>query len=76
MIINKEINPEREIYHLGALVIEILTENQNSKLDFMDVFQQLNKKIKVSVNLFILVLDWLFILGLVNKQKDAIIKCF
>lgn len=76
MILNKDINPEREIYHLGALVLEILSGNSNNNFDFMDIFQQLNKKIKVSINLFILVLDWLFILGLVNKKKDTIIKCF
>ncbi len=76
MILNKDINPEREIYHLGALVLEILSGNPNNNFDFMDIFQQLNKKIKVSINLFILVLDWLFILGLVNKKKDVIIKCF
>jgi hypothetical protein len=76
MIINKDINPEREIYHLGALVIEILKNNPNSKMDFFDIYQSLNERIKVSVNLYILTLDWLYILGLINKNREAIIKCF
>ena len=76
MIINKDINPEREIYHLGALVIEILSNNPNSKMDFFDIYQSLNDKIKISVNLYILTLDWLYILGLINKKRETIIKCF
>lgn len=76
MIINRDINPEREIYHLGALVIEILANNPDVKMDFFDVYQNLNEKIKVSVNLYILTLDWLFILGLINKKRETIVKCF
>ena len=76
MIINKDINPEREIYHLGALIIEILTNIPDTELDFFDTYQRLNEKIKVSINLYILTLDWLYILGLINKKEDTIIKCF
>jgi len=76
MIINKDINPEREIYHLGALIIEILTNIPGTELDFFDTYQRLNEKIKVSINLYILTLDWLYILGLINKKEDTIIKCF
>ncbi|MCK9224009.1 MAG: hypothetical protein M0R46_08140 [Candidatus Muirbacterium halophilum] len=76
MIINKDINPEREIYYLGALVIDILNNNSYKKMDFFELFQALNEKIKISVYLYILTLDWLFILGLITKKQEAIIKCF
>jgi len=76
MLINRDINPKREIYHIGALVLEILSDNPSSKMDFFEIYQHLNEKIKVSVNLFILTLDWLFILGLINKKRETIIKCF
>lgn len=76
MIINKDINPTREIYHLGALLIEILTNNSGRDLDFFDTYQSLNEKIKVSIDLYILTMDWLFILGLINKKREVIKKCF
>lgn len=76
MIINKDINPKREIYHLGALVLEIITNRSDAEMDFFDIYQNLNEKIKVSVNLYILTLDWLFMLGLINKKRETIIKCF
>jgi hypothetical protein len=76
MIINKDINPQREIYHLGALVLEILTNNTDTEFDFFDIFQRLNEKVKVSINLYIFTLDWLFILGLITKKQKTIIKCF
>ena len=76
MIINRDINPKREIYHLGALVLEIITNKPDVEMDFFDIYQDLNEKIKVSVTLYILTLDWLFILGLINKKRETIIKCF
>lgn len=76
MIIDKDINPKREIYHLGALVLEILTDKPDVEMDFFDIYQNLNEMIKVSVNLYMLTLDWLFILGLINKKRETIIKCF
>lgn len=76
MIINKDINPEREIYYLGALVIDILDKSPKSKIDFFDAFQQLNEQEKVSMNLFSLTLDWLFMLGAINSKNGYVEKCF
>lgn len=76
MIVNKDSNPERELYYLGALVIEILIDSPNKSVDFFDAFQALNNKKKVSMNLFSLTLDWLYLIGVVKSQKGHIVKCF
>lgn len=76
MILGKDINPQKKIYYLGAIVIEELKSSQNTENDFIILYQQINKKEKISINLFTLTLDWLFILGLVNNKNGFIQKCF
>lgn len=77
MIISKDINPERDFYYLGAKVIEIISSTEDNSVIFFDVFEKLNASEKVSVNLFTLTLDWLYLIGAINKSKNGnIIKCF
>jgi len=77
MIISKEINPERDFYYLGAKTIEILSSTEDKRMDFFSVFETLKSSEDISLNLFTLTLDWLFIIGAINKSpKGYIIKCF
>ncbi|MFZ4797398.1 MAG: ABC-three component system middle component 6 [Bacteroidia bacterium] len=77
MIVNKNINPERDLYYLGGKVIEVLNSYTKNEIDYFDLFLSVNKSNKVTLNLYSLVLDWLFIIGVVKKgNKGLIIKCF
>ncbi len=76
MIISKNTNPERELYYLGALVIDVLSSFSATEVDLLDAFQKLNETEKVSMNLFALTLDWLFVLGLVRSNQNNLEKCF
>jgi hypothetical protein len=76
MILGKDIHPQKNIYYLGAIVIEILKSINNEEGDFFFIYQQVNRKENISVSLFVLTLDWLFILGLVENKKGLIKKCF
>lgn len=77
MIVNKNTNPERDLYFLGAKVIEIFEQKKKSEFEYFELFSELNKAQSVSINLFSLVLDWLFILGVVKKGKQGLLeKCF
>jgi hypothetical protein len=75
MILGKDIHPQRKIYYLGAIVIEILQSTDN-RCDFFSVYQQVSEKEKISMNLFTLTLDWLFLFGLIENRKGLIQKCF
>ncbi len=77
MIVSKNTNPERDLYYLGGKVIEVINSFTKNEIDYFDLFHSVNKSDKVSLNLFSLVLDWLFILGVIKKgNKGLIIKCF
>jgi hypothetical protein len=77
MIIDKNINPERDLYYLGGILIDVLQNNGNKEVDYMDLYSSVNIKKDITINLYSLTLDWLFILGLVAKGENGKIKiCF
>jgi len=76
MILSKDINPERDIYFLGAKLIEVLLTFDIDKVDYFDAYRTMKTNYGLSINLFSLVLDWLYLLGVVKTDKRYIIKCF
>lgn len=77
MIVSKDTTPGKKIYYLGALLIETLTKYPlNSNLDFFDVYSEMNLNKRISINLFAVTLDWLFLLDLIKIENNNIIKCF
>lgn len=74
MIISKDSHPERQLYYLGAKVLELLT-HQNGESDFFEAYKKLKDKEDISVMLFILTLDWLYLLGAVKSDKGWIKLC-
>ena len=49
MIINKERDPALSLYYLGAVIIEILSENPNFLLD--DLYDKVKEKINQNLSL-------------------------
>ena len=76
MIVTKDIHPKRKIYYLGALVLKELKNSKQKKLDFLNIYRNLNKNKKIPMQLFILTLDWLFLIGAIDNEKGYIKKCF
>lgn len=77
MIIDKNINPERDLYYLGGILIDALQNKEDKEVDYMDLYTLINIKKEITINLYSLTLDWLFILGLVAKGEKGKIKiCF
>lgn len=77
MIVNKNINPERDLYYLGGKTIEILNSSNKTAFDYFELYGSLSKNHNISINLFSLILDWLFILGVIKiGKKGLLVKCF
>lgn len=74
MIADQNNHPQRQLYYLGAKVIELLSANHNTA-EFFQVYQQLKENEKISIKLFTLTLDWLFLLGVISLEKGIIKKC-
>lgn len=76
MILNRDSKPDEQIYYLGGLTIEKLKLLNSDKIDFLDLYSQINKDHKITLNKFILVIDWLYLLGVIAKGKEGLVKCF
>jgi len=77
MIVDKNINPERDLYYLGGKLIEALSQKRKNEIDYLELYRLFNKKENVSINLYSLTLDWLFVSGVITKgETGKIKKCF
>jgi len=76
MIIDSNISPSKEIYYLGSVAIELLVTLEDDVIEVFDFFELFKIHEKVTMNLFLLVLDWLFILDLIDNKNGVIKKCF
>lgn len=77
MIVSCDIKPDRDLYFLGSKVIEVLIESNEKKVDYFELFQKVNSELEISLNLYTLVLDWLFIIGVIKNAENRLIeKCF
>lgn len=77
MIIDNNINPERDLYYLGGVLIDILSKRKNNEFDYLDLYESFNQRKDITINLYSLTLDWLFVLGVITKSENGKIKkCF
>ena len=77
MIVTNNTNPDRDLYYLGGKVIEVLISNDSNEVDYFDLYQKVNNELSISINLYTLVLDWLFIIGaVINAENGLVRKCF
>lgn len=74
MIINQDNNPQRQLYYLGAKALEILNAKGGS-VDFFEVYEQLKIEHNISIRLYVLTVDWLYLLGAIKSDKGLIERC-
>lgn len=74
MIINVDSRPEDNIYFIAAMLINILKSND---YNIMNLYNECQKNNKTSFSLYILSLDWLQLLGVVEikNNKCVLLKC-
>jgi len=70
MLLPDNIHPENSIYYNGAFVIESLRANQSFKL--LDLYEVVKSKRSMTLSVFILCLDWLYLLDVakINNLEE------
>lgn len=76
MIVSKNTLPDKDIYYVGALILDVLEETDTKDVDFFWVYGQIKSFYDLSISTFSLTLDWLFLLGAVDSNEGKITKCF
>ncbi len=72
MLIPDNIHPENTIYYNGAFVLQSLQNNGNR--DFIDLYQDVKKRCNISFSLFVLCLDWLFLINVAELNDKGVVK--
>lgn len=72
MILPTDSNAENSLYFLGAKVIKQLKTVRNSTpISFIDLYDQVRRETPLSLKLFQLTLDWLYLLKLVDLDSNG-----
>ncbi len=76
MILGRDIHPEKQLYYVGSLVLSVLQDIGSSKPSYFELFLAVRKKHNLSVHMFTLALDWLFLLGAIHYNEGEVERCF
>ena len=76
MILGKDVHPERKIYYWGAIIIDGIRQQGDEEITFFSLFEMLRAEYEISLDVYALSLDWLFLLGAIDGDKGIIKKCF
>ncbi len=69
MLIPDNIHPEQTIYFNGAFVLKIIQEHR--VMDMLDLYIQTTSEQNMTMPVFVLCLDWLFLLDLVILNDNG-----
>lgn len=71
MLLPDDIHPEQTVYFNGALVIEALQKLKSAKV--VDLYIETTQRNPMSAPLFVLCLDWLYLIDAVTLDPDGMI---
>lgn len=75
MLIPDNIHPDETIYYNGSFVLKVL--QQYKTIDFFDLYVRTSQERKISISVFILCLDWLYLVDLVTIGENGKVSlCF
>lgn len=72
MLIPDNIHPEQTIYFNGAFVLKAIQELHVA--DMLDLYIRTTAEREMSMPVFVLCIDWLFLLNLVSLNADGKVK--
>jgi hypothetical protein len=69
MLVPDNIHPEQTIYFNGAFVLKTIQEHRT--IDMFDLYIYTTTEREMSMPVFVLCLDWLFLLNLVTFNENG-----
>lgn len=72
MLLPDAIHPEQSIYYNGAFVLQALREQR--VMDLLDLYLDTQKYRQMTMPVFVLCLDWLYLLNLVSLNNQGSVE--
>lgn len=73
MVLPDNICPENSLYATGAVVLSILKRHRWISLN--DLYEEVRQKQNMSFNVFMLSIDWLYLINAITNNKEDIGLC-
>lgn len=73
MLLPDNIHPENSIYYNGAIVLNVLQESTD--LELVSIYQKVKRTKNLSFPVFLLCLDWLYIINVAEVKNGRIELC-
>ena len=73
MLLPNNIAPEYSIYYNGAIVLDIV--QREHRISLANLFCEVNKSKSLSFSMFLLCLDWLYLINCVSIQNEEVVLC-
>lgn len=74
MLLPDNIHPENSIYYNGSIVLQVL-QNQD-KLEMLELYAKSKEVRDMSFPVFVLCLDWLYLINVAELKRNKVELCF
>lgn len=72
MLLPDNIHPEHTIYFNGAFVLQAIQKHKS--IEFFDLYLSVLKQHEMSMAIFVLCLDWLFLIDQVDFNERGLVE--
>jgi len=73
MLLPDNIHPELTIYYNGSIVLDALQNNDN--IEMLELYSKVKEIKNMSFSIFVLSLDWLYLIDVAILQKEKVKLC-
>jgi len=73
MLLPDNIHPELTIYYNGSIVLDTLQNNDN--IEMLELYSKVKEIQNMSFSIFILSLDWLYLIDVAILQNEKVKLC-
>ena len=73
MLLPDNIHPENSIYYNGAVVLQVL--QNNDKLEMLELYNRVKEVRHISFPVFVLCLDWLYLINVAELKRENVELC-
>ncbi|MGM0641943.1 MAG: ABC-three component system middle component 6 [Thermotogota bacterium] len=73
MLLPDNIHPENSIYYNGAMVLQVL--QSNDELSLIELYQNVREIQNMSFPIFVLCLDWLYLINVAELNEGKVKLC-
>ena len=73
MLLPDNIHPDNSVYYNGAVVLQVLQDH--NEIDLLELYNKVKDVRKITFPIFVLCLDWLYLIDLAVLNNDKVELC-